>query len=62
MDFPDINTNRLALREIDSALGFVEEGLRRQSGYWKGNYHDLKCFGLLRAEFRNTTFAPSARI
>nr|MBS0019328.1 GNAT family N-acetyltransferase [Gammaproteobacteria bacterium] len=33
-------------------LGFKEEGLRRESGYWKGRYHDLKCFGLLRAEFQ----------
>lgn len=32
-------------------LGFKEEGLRRQSGYWKNKYHDLKCFGLLRSEF-----------
>lgn len=32
-------------------LGFKEEGLRRQSGYWKNRYHDLKCFGLLREEF-----------
>jgi ribosomal-protein-alanine N-acetyltransferase len=31
-------------------LGFKEEGLRRESGYWKGAYHDLKCFGLLRRE------------
>ncbi len=34
-------------------LGFKEEGLRRESGYWKGRFHDLKCFGLLRAEFQN---------
>ena len=32
-------------------LGFREEGLRRECGYWKGAYHDLKCFGLLRREF-----------
>lgn len=32
-------------------LGFKEEGLRRESGYWKGQFHDLKCFGLLKAEF-----------
>ncbi len=28
-------------------LGFEEEGIRRQSGYWKGKAHDLKCFGRL---------------
>ncbi|PWQ92565.1 GNAT family N-acetyltransferase [Leucothrix pacifica] len=32
-------------------LGFKEEGLRRQSGYWKNRFHDLKCFGLIRSEF-----------
>lgn len=32
-------------------LGFKEEGLLRQSGYWKGEFHDLKCFGLIREEF-----------
>jgi len=33
-------------------LGFKNEGLRRQSGYWKNQYHDLNCFGLLCAEFK----------
>ena len=33
-------------------LGFKEEGLRRESGYWKNAFHDLTCFGLLRAEFQ----------
>ena len=28
-------------------LGFKEEGLRRESGYWKNTFHDLKCFALL---------------
>jgi len=32
-------------------LGFKEEGLRRQCGYWKDQYHDLKCFALLKNEF-----------
>ncbi|EGM79059.1 acetyltransferase, ribosomal protein N-acetylase [Rheinheimera sp. A13L] len=32
-------------------LGFKEEGLRRECGYWKNKFHDLKCFGLLRSEF-----------
>lgn len=32
-------------------LGFKEEGLRRECGYWKNRFHDLKCFGLLRHEF-----------
>lgn len=33
-------------------VGFKEEGLRRQSGYWKNRFHDLKCFGLIKSEFR----------
>lgn len=32
-------------------LGFKEEGLLRESGYWKGRFHDLKCFGLIRSEY-----------
>ena len=32
-------------------LGFKEEGLRRECGYWKNKFHDLKCFGLLRSEY-----------
>jgi ribosomal-protein-alanine N-acetyltransferase len=32
-------------------VGFKEEGIRRQSGYWKNQFHDLKCFGLLKAEY-----------
>lgn len=35
-------------------LGFKEEGIRRESGYWKDAFHDLKCFGLLRSEFNET--------
>ncbi|NVK74891.1 MAG: GNAT family N-acetyltransferase [Oceanospirillaceae bacterium] len=33
-------------------LGFKEEGLRRDAGYWKDQFHNLKCFGLLRPEFK----------
>lgn len=32
-------------------LGFIEEGLRRECGYWKNTFHDLKCFGLLESEY-----------
>ena len=35
-------------------LGFKEEGVRRESGYWKNEFHDLTCFGLLRSEFNET--------
>jgi len=33
-------------------LGFKEEGLRREAGFWKGRFHDLKCFGLIKSEFK----------
>lgn len=36
-------------------LGFKEEGLRRECGYWKNQYHDLKCFGLLRSDVLTKT-------
>lgn len=32
-------------------LGFQEEGIRRESGYWKGAFHDLRCFSLLRRDW-----------
>ena len=32
-------------------VGFKEEGIRRQSGYWKNKFHDLKCFGLIKSEY-----------
>lgn len=44
---PGNNPSEALLRRI----GFKEEGLRRESGYWKDAFHDLKCFGLLRSEF-----------
>ncbi len=46
---PGNEASEAVLRKI----GFEEEGLRRQSGYWKNKFHDLKCFGLLRAEYEN---------
>ena len=33
-------------------LGFVEEGLLRQRGYWRGAYVNLRFFGLLRADWK----------
>ena len=32
-------------------LGFQEEGLRREAGYWKDQYHDLRSFSLLRRDW-----------
>lgn len=34
-------------------LGFIEEGLRRESAYIHGVFHDMKCFGLIKPEFND---------
>ena len=34
-----------------SKLGFQEEGIRREYGYWKSNFHDLRAFSLLRRDW-----------
>jgi ribosomal-protein-alanine N-acetyltransferase len=32
-------------------LGFSEEGVLRQYGFWKGTFHDVRMFSLLRKEW-----------
>lgn len=32
-------------------MGFREEGIRRECGYWKGEFHDLRGFSLLRRDW-----------
>lgn len=32
-------------------LGFVEEGVLRQYGFWKGRFHDVRLFSLLREDW-----------
>ena len=32
-------------------LGFKEEGIRREAGFWENQYHDLKSFSLLRCDW-----------
>lgn len=34
-------------------VGFKEEGIRRESGYWKNQFHDLKCFGLIQSDYND---------
>jgi ribosomal-protein-alanine N-acetyltransferase len=36
-------------------LGFEEEGIRREYGYWKGETHDLRGFSLLRRDWGERT-------
>jgi hypothetical protein len=42
-------------------LGFKEEGIRRECAYLKGEYHEMKCFGLIRPEFRQAGQNPKRR-
>lgn len=41
-----------ASKRLLLSLGFELEGLRRDCGFWKNRFHDLKCFGLLAHEFK----------
>lgn len=34
-------------------LGFQDEGLRREAGYWENQYHDLRSFSLLRRDWQS---------
>lgn len=47
----DTVPGNLASEALLLNVGFKEEGIRRQSGYWKNQYHDLKCFGLIKSEY-----------
>lgn len=40
-----------ASESVLKKLGFKQEGIRRASSFWKNQYHDLTCFGLLKPEF-----------
>jgi ribosomal-protein-alanine N-acetyltransferase len=40
--------NHASVRVLNKA-GFAEEGILRAFGYWKGRYHDLRMFSVLRA-------------
>lgn len=61
----DFGFNRMALNRIEALvkpdnvaslgllrkLGFRQEGVLRQYGYWHGRYHDLAIFSLLKFEW-----------
>ncbi len=47
----DTVPGNLASEAVLSKVGFQAEGIRRQCGYWKNQFHDLKCFGLIQSEY-----------
>lgn len=40
-----------ASARVLAKLGFIEEGITRAGGYWRNEYHDLRMFGLLLADW-----------
>jgi methylmalonyl-CoA/ethylmalonyl-CoA epimerase len=44
--------NRASIQQLTN-LGFSQEGLRREFGYWKGSYRDVAVFALLSNEWRS---------
>ncbi|MBI3440671.1 MAG: GNAT family N-acetyltransferase [Proteobacteria bacterium] len=47
----DTIPGNIASEKVLLKLKFKEEGVRRESAYVRGAYHDMKCFGLLSTDF-----------
>jgi methylmalonyl-CoA/ethylmalonyl-CoA epimerase len=47
-----VDPQNVASIKLLEKLGFVAEGLRREFGYWKGKYQDVKLFALLGTEWK----------
>lgn len=47
----DVMIGNDASARVLTKLGFTPEGIQRQGGFWRGEYHDLRYFGLLREEW-----------
>jgi ribosomal-protein-alanine N-acetyltransferase len=45
------NDASIALLE---SLGFEREGAKREAAWYKGEYHDMLCYGLLRSEWQKS--------
>jgi RimJ/RimL family protein N-acetyltransferase len=37
------------------SLGFEHEGTRREAAWYRGEYHDMLCYGLLLGEWESGT-------
>ncbi|HEX3799233.1 MAG TPA: GNAT family protein [Verrucomicrobiae bacterium] len=44
--------DNIASRRVLQKLGFTEEGVLRDWGFWKGQFVDLRCFSLLRKDVK----------
>ena len=62
--FVDLRLNKLSAhattdnepcRVLLAKLGFHQEGLLRQHGFWKGRAHDLMAFGLVAGDWQRST-------
>lgn len=66
--FDEVRLNRIQLsvwagnaaaRRAYEAVGFVQEGIRRQRWYRRGSYHDEVCYAMLQDEWRGRAAAGS---
>ncbi|MGL5939036.1 MAG: GNAT family N-acetyltransferase [Waterburya sp.] len=46
-----IMLKNIASRRLLEKLGFQSQGILKEHGFWKGNYHDLEQFILLKSQF-----------
>lgn len=44
----------LASMNLLKKMGFIEEGILREFGFWKGEFHDLKILSLLKSDYTTT--------
>ncbi|NJP19736.1 MAG: GNAT family N-acetyltransferase, partial [Hydrococcus sp. CRU_1_1] len=42
----------LASMKLLNKLGFSEEGILKEYGFWKGKFHDLRIFSLLKKDYK----------
>lgn len=52
--------NATSVRSLER-LGFKQEGLLRQLGFWRGQYHDMHQYSLLRHEWPPSEVQPLVR-
>jgi len=48
-----IETENAASARVLRKVGFQEEGILREWGFWKGSFRDVRCFSLLRKDSGN---------